>query len=429
VLSKEENELITRVGPGTPMGETIRRYWVPACLSSELPAPDCDPIKVRLLGEDLIAFRDSLGRIGLMPELCPHRGASLYLARNEEGGLRCLYHGWKMDVQGNVLDTPCEQPGSVIKDRVKHVAYPVLERGDVAWTYMGPPSQTPPFPDFQWTLVPPSNRSIKKVLEECNWVQSLEGAMDPPHTIALHEGWDIMRFPDEQADLRGRPPQLEVADTRYGLCHVSIRPDREDPENAKSIQIRPFVLPFTAFISGPGIGGYWGVHIFVPVDDENNYYYEVRYHPTKEVPQVEPERFLVPGVDIDGFGRKIKRRLENRYLQDRAAMRAKQTYSGLDGKPHEDMAMIESMGRTYDRTKEHLGTSDIVTIRLRQRLLEAVRAVQDGRNPPGLDAAIPYDRLSVATDVIPVDMPWQQAGADIGDDAALQVPVETAGAR
>ena len=202
MLSREDNELITRVGPGTAMGEMFRRYWVPACLASELPEPDCNPIRVRLLGESLVAFRDSHGRIGLLYENCSHRGASLYLARNEQGGLRCLYHGWKYDVEGNVLDTPCEQPGSVIRDRVKHVAYPVEERGGVVWAYLGPREKKPAFPDFQWTLVPASNRTVKKVLEECNWLQSLEGAMDPPHPMVLHDGRDIMRYPDDQAHLR-----------------------------------------------------------------------------------------------------------------------------------------------------------------------------------------------------------------------------------
>lgn len=425
MLSEEQNELLTRVGPGTPMGEMLRRYWVPACLSSELPELDSDPIQVRLLGEDLVAFRDSHGRVGLVAENCPHRGASLFLARNEEGGLRCLYHGWKVDVAGTILDTPCELPGSVIRDRVKHVAYPVQERGDIVWAYMGPREKVPPFPNFHWTHVPASNRSVRKVLEECNWVQSLEGAMDSPHFLALHEGWDIMRLPDDQAHLRQAPPRQEVTDTRYGLCYVSMKSDRADPEGAKSIQVHPFVMPFTAYITAYSDSGYGGIHLFVPVDDVNNYYYEVRYHPTQAVDTVEPDRYLTLGIDIDEFGHKTKRRLENRYLQDRAAMRAKQTYSGIDGRPHQDMAMVESMGRIYDRTTEHLGTSDLVMIRLRRRLLEAVHAFADqGVDPPGLDPAIPYDKLAVVSKVIPTEMPWQEAAADLGDDEALRRATE-----
>ncbi|HZT08863.1 MAG TPA: Rieske 2Fe-2S domain-containing protein [Chloroflexota bacterium] len=430
MLSKEENELITRTGPGTPGGEMFRRFWLPACLSSELPEPDGDPVRVRLLGEDLVAFRDSRGRVGLMPENCPHRGAALYFGRNEEGGLRCLYHGWKCDVDGNLLDTPCEPEGSVVRDRVKADVYPVHEQGGVIWAYLGPRGTRPPFPDFHWTLVPAPNRSIKKVFEECNYLQSLEGSMDRSHNPVLHDGRDIMRYPDEQAHLRQKPRRVEVVDTRYGLVHVATQPDPRDPGGGKAVSARPFVVPFTSYVTGPESGNWgdascdvgahpWGVHLFVPADDYSNWYYEIRYHPSMEVDQIEPDRFLVVGVDIDESGRKIKRRLENRYLQDRGAMRAKRTFSGIPGRPHEDMAMIESMGPIYDRTREHLGLADVVTIRLRQRLLDAVRAVQDGREPPGLDPTIPYDRLAVFSRVVPSDTPWQAAGMDIGDAAAL----------
>ena len=412
MLSSDDNELICRVGPGTPMGAMFRRYWVPACLSSELREPDCDPIQVRLLGERLVAFRDSLGRVGLMRENCPHRGASLCLGRNEEGGLRCLYHGWKMDVEGNVLDTPCEQPHSVVRERVKHISYPVEERGDVVWAYLGPREKKPPFPAFQWTVVPPSNRSIKKVLEECNWLQGLEGAMDSPHGLALHDGSDIMRYPDDQSHLRTQPPVQEVIDTPYGLCYVTIRPDRKDPDHFQSIIIRPYVMPFSAYPFG-GFPGVRSMHLFVPADDENSYYYEIRYHPTQTVDPFEPDRYLAPGVDIDGFGRKIKRRRENFYLQNRTTMRMKQSFTGIDGKPHEDIAMIETMGYINDRTQEHLGTSDIVLIRLRRRLLEALHAFADeGVDPPGLEASIPFERVSVVSQSIPIGMNWQEVGIE-----------------
>src|SRR5581483_4182173 len=164
----EDNELLTRVGPGTPMGAMMRRYWIPAFLSEDLPEPDCDPIRIRLLGEDMVAFRDTNGRVGMMLERCPHRGASLWLGRNEDGGLRCIYHGWKIDVEGRILEMPCESVDSTFKDRVRQVAYPTHEQGDMVWVYMGPPDHKPAFPNFEWTLVPSSNRSIAKVREECN---------------------------------------------------------------------------------------------------------------------------------------------------------------------------------------------------------------------------------------------------------------------
>src|SRR5687767_3805506 len=164
------------------MGELIRRCWVPACLSEELPEADCDPIRLRLLGEDLIAFRDSGGRVGVLGEHCPHRGASLFFGRNEEGGLRCLYHGWKIDVTGNILETPCEPAESRMRFHIKHEAYPVVEAGDVIWVYMGPKEKQPPFPNWAWTRLPSANRAIGKINYECNYLQATEGAIDHLHS-------------------------------------------------------------------------------------------------------------------------------------------------------------------------------------------------------------------------------------------------------
>src|SRR2546428_3078128 len=225
VLSPEENNLLTRVGQGTPMGEMIRRFWVPACLSEELPEPDCDPIRVRLLGEDLIAFRDTEGRAGVMQERCPHRGASLFFGRNEEGGIRCLYHGWKVDVDGKVLDTPCEPAESMIKHHVVHAAYPVVERGDVVWAYLGPKEKQPPFPNYWWTNVPASQRVVGKIDYACNYLQTVEGTVSDGHNAALHAGFTLMHWPKEQIDkLNGvrqvgflgtfsHPHQLDIVDT------------------------------------------------------------------------------------------------------------------------------------------------------------------------------------------------------------------------
>src|SRR5581483_10233670 len=178
MLTKEENELLVRVGPGTPMGDMMRRYWIPACTSEEVAEPDGDPFKVRLLGEDLIAFRDTAGRVGLMDRLCPHRRAGLFLARNEEGGLRCLYHGWKMDVDGNILEMPCEPAESTFKERVKQRAYPTHEAGGLVWTYMGPRELQPSFPNFEWTICPRPNICVGKTMQECNYFQPVEGHGD-----------------------------------------------------------------------------------------------------------------------------------------------------------------------------------------------------------------------------------------------------------
>src|SRR5947208_615519 len=239
MLTAEETELLTRVGPGTPMGELLRRYWLPACLSEEIAEPDGDPVRVRLLGEDLVAYRDSGGRVGLVQELCAHRGASLFLGRNEEGGLRCLYHGWKSDVEGRILDTPCEPAGSTFKDRVHQPAYPVREAGDVIWTYMGPTEKMPEFPHFEWMLAEPEHRSIAKVRAECNYVQSLEGTLDYAHAMVLHSGWAIMgtwQFDEWHRPTRDTAPNHEFEDTPWGFRYAAVSTHFEQPDALKYIQ-------------------------------------------------------------------------------------------------------------------------------------------------------------------------------------------------
>ncbi|HEY3115911.1 MAG TPA: Rieske 2Fe-2S domain-containing protein, partial [Chloroflexota bacterium] len=279
MLSHEENELLTRVGPGTPMGEMIRRFWIPACLTEELPQPDCDPIRVRLLGEDLLAFRDTSGRVGLVQHRCPHRGASLFFGRNEKGGLRCLYHGWKIDVDGKVLDTPCEPPESMIKHHVTHTAYPVIERGDVAWAYLGPKEKQPPFPNFWWTNVPASQRCVGKIDYACNFLQGLEGTVSDGHNAALHAGFALMDWTPEEIDrVRGvrtvgqfgdgisLPHTLDVVDTAYGFRYGNFRPDRSGQTVAN---MTPMLLPFHVWLHEVP-------HMFVPMDDEHTWLYDVR---------------------------------------------------------------------------------------------------------------------------------------------------------
>src|SRR5579859_5584040 len=186
MLKREENELITRTGPGTPMGNTIRRYWMPALLASELPHPDSDPVRLRLLGEDLIAFRDTDGKVGLIQNNCPHRGASLFFGRNEEAGLRCVYHGWKFDVTGACVDMPNEPAESDFKQKVRATAYPCVERNGIVWTYMGSRQMAPPLPELGWALVPAEARQSLRYARACNWLQALEGDIDSSHVNYLH---------------------------------------------------------------------------------------------------------------------------------------------------------------------------------------------------------------------------------------------------
>ena len=413
MLSQEDNELMTRVGPEAPMGQMIRRYWIPVCLSEELPEPDCDPIRIRVLGEDLVAFRDSSGRPGLLDEHCSHRGASLWLGRNEEGGLRCLYHGWKYDVDGNVIDMPCEPADSTFRGRIKHVAYPTHEQGQMVWAYLGPPGHMPEFPDFEWTLVPDANRTIAKVRTECNFMQGIEGTVDSSHGDVLHSGLAKLILHDAVLS-EDSVPRFEMQDTPYGFVYGAIRAPLENADRFNYVRTTHFVLPFHCVVPPRGFGH---THIFVPIDDEQSWDYSIYYSRTRTIDHQATleRRRSVPGVDLLP-DRSKTRTMENRFLQDRDAMRERRTFTGIPANTNEDMAVQESMGPIYDRTKEHLGASDAAVIRLRETLLKSVRGFMDGGEPLGLEPSIAFDQIRSHHKMLPVDVPWHQIDQYEGED-------------
>src|SRR3954467_12663018 len=220
-MRAEQNELLTRTGLGTPMGELFRRYWLPALLAEELPEPDCPPVRVKLLSERLIAFRDTENRLGLIDEFCAHRGVSLWFGRNEESGLRCPYHGWKYDVTGQCIEIPSEADNPRLCQRMKLKSYPLVERGGVLWTYMGPKEQQPPLPELEWATVPDNHRFISKRLQECNYLQAMEGGIDSSHVSFLHQ-YDLHHdawLGNERSAryLADKSPKFEVAESSGGL--------------------------------------------------------------------------------------------------------------------------------------------------------------------------------------------------------------------
>ena len=413
MLTREENELLTRVGPGTPLGAAFRRYWVPACLAADLPEPDCDPIRVRLLGENLIAFRDTEGRVGVMEEGCPHRGASLVLGRNEEGGIRCLYHGWKFTVDGTILEMPCEPPGSTFKDRLRAPAYPAREAGDLVWVYMGPREVMPPFPNFEFTLVPTANRSVARAREDANYLQAIEGVVDACHAAILHNGYSTLLFPDPESpeDIQ---PLVEIHDTPYGLLRGTWRRHAPDPEHAQRVQTMNYIAPFFCLVPPRG---HMHLHAYVPIDDEHTWDYSIYYSDTLTINHEKAlrRRRVLPGVDLNPDGSKI-RNFANNYGQDRVAMREKRSFSGIGDNPHEDHGIQESMGPIYDRTREHLGATDTGVIRVRQLLFDMIRAVQDGRAPLGLDQPVDYARIRSHLKVMPHEVPWYEADSYPAED-------------
>ena len=364
MFSPEENQLLTRVGPGTPTGELFRRFWLPALLSEELPRPDSPPVRVRLLGEDLVAFRDSGGRIGLLAPLCSHRGAPLFYGRNEEHGLRCVYHGWKYDVAGRCVDMPSEPADSTFKERIQHKAYPCRERGGVIWTYMGPTELMPELPDLEWNLVPEGHCRVAKWLHESNYLQGFEGDIDTAHASYLHSFLDPDRSPHDgtiSAALKAadKAPKIMVDQTDYGFRYGARRTVGEGRYNWRVTQWMLPTYSLIGFIQFPAGGRVW-----VPIDDER-----ARFGNGNSFP---PQ--LLPGTYSP------LRNRANEYLIDRELQRTT-TYTGIFGVNDQDRAIQEGMGAVFDRSQEHLGTSDVAIIAARQRLLKTVRELEGGTEP------------------------------------------------
>src|SRR5215831_1366102 len=270
MLSTEDNDLLCRVGPGTPMGSLMRQYWIPAFMSSELPAPDCPPARVRLLGENLLGFRVTSGRIGLIQNSCPHRGASLFFGRNEEEGLRCVYHGWKFDCDGVCVDMPSEPAESTFKSKVRARTYPCVERNDIIWTYMGPRETPPPLPDLEPNMLPRGEYDVQKAFRACNWVQGLEGDIDTGHLSFLHLGSvkpeDTKPGSFDYYNVAERAARYDAVDTEFGTSYGAYRPAEADTYYWR---IAHFLFPFYTMIPTGILGMQVLVRAWVPVDDDH----------------------------------------------------------------------------------------------------------------------------------------------------------------
>lgn len=405
MLSREENEILTRVGASTPMGELMRRYWIPALLSEEIPAPDCPPVRVRLLGEDLVAFRDSHGRIGLLGEHCAHRGTSLFFGRNEECGLRCVYHGWKYDVDGNVLDTPAEPAASDFKKKLRHVAYPCKEVARMIFTYMGPAEKQPLIPGYEWfTLAEEQVCPVKSYLE-CNYLQGIEGDFDSSHTSFLHNN----NIKNAERLKRDGAPTLDAEDTSYGMRAISIR-----TVGTGQIYVRtsPYMMPSFSIVPGPPTAKFEeddirAFRFWVPIDDQTTWLYilNMRKRPFTD----EERKSLRSWIGADY--RRI-RNLGNNYLQNRELQRTA-SYTGIEAfnPAEQDGCATESMGAIWNRSKEHLGYSDKTIIALRKMLLRTVSDVAEGKEPPHIirdPQCNDFSKLRSIKGVLPVGTDWRQ---------------------
>lgn len=397
MLSKELNELLTRTGRDTPMGQMLRRYWLPALLSEEIPEPDSPPVQVRLLGEELVAFRDSKGRIGLLDEHCSHRGTSLFYGRNEEGGLRCIYHGWKYDVEGNVVDTPAEPPDSTFKYRIRHPAYPTIEMAGIIFAYLGPRDKMPLFPRYAWTQVPAEYTYVTKCLLECNYLQGLEGECDSAHLSFLHR---VFGAGGDQALYQMDPsPVYETEDTDFGVRLVALR---NAGEGRTYVRVSSFVMPVSCWVPA---GGRKEIHMYVPADDTHTWRYDLGFFYDRRPTEQDLHRRKQIGPDY----RRI-RNMRNHYLQDRQLQRTAD-YTGIEDFLNEDACATETMGPIYDRSKEHLGVSDKAVIAVRRYLISAVQAFQRGQEPPHIvtdGSANQFPHIDTLAQVIPPGTSWRE---------------------
>lgn len=392
-MKASENEILTRVGPDTPMGKTMRRYWHPICASEQLPHPDCDPLRTKLLGQTFVVFRDSAGKVGVLDEYCMHRRVSLAIGRVEDGGIRCLYHGWKFATDGTILETP-NHPDERYRKNLKAPAYPVHEAGGMVWTYIGPREQQPVFPKYPFFDGPDENRVVLRINTHANYLQLFEGGVDSSHVGILHSNranptWMQDTFTavtDEDYNpgalsVPDNSPTLETEDTEYGYHYVAKRKAGPQPDGRKAVSIRvtPVILPTCRIIPAPAFQFF----VFeVPQDDHWTSTYLLCHGP-KAIARSDILRIM--GLDDERFWNpttcEFTADWSNRLGQDRAAMQ--ENWTGFSGIEQEDAVLAVSMGPIVDRSQEHLVPADSAVVRLRRRLLEAVRMVEKGEEPIG----------------------------------------------
>ncbi len=428
MLTAAENELLCRVENDAPMGRLMRRHWVPALLSEQVATPDGTPIRVQLFGERLVAFRDSNGKVGILGENCPHRKASLAFGRNEECGLRCLYHGWKLDTDGNVIDMPSEPKQSQLPDKAKHLAYPTREAGGFVWAYMGAPETMPAFEAPPWSPHPDTRVAIAKIELPCNWAQIMEGQIDSAHSSTLHSS--DMRPAKGEAAAKGdhwvRPstdknPRIQVQLTNYGMRYAAIRRPIINANTHDYVRITTFVAPFMALI--PPNSSYNLATVIVPRSDETSYFNFIAWSDGEKrgIGTEAWRKFcvLVVGDDVDEQFRPIKRHASNDYLQNRDMMKDGH-FTGIPGIPNQDIAMWESMGPIADRTQERLGASDIAIVQFRRIMLNALQAfAENGRVIGQIEPRLPQAKLRSYQGVVEKTVAWRTLGASEEEASVL----------
>jgi phthalate 4,5-dioxygenase oxygenase subunit len=384
-MNKEQADLLVHTGPGTSMGQLMRRYWVPVMLSSEIEQPDCAPVRVEILGEKLLAFRDSAGTHGLIDEFCAHRGVSLYYGRNEECGIRCSFHGWKYDVTGQCVELP-QAPELAPRKKIK--AYPCLERGGILWAYMGPAELRPAAPALEWAMLPEANRFVSKRLQECNYLQAMEGGIDTSHASWVHR-YELDSDPMHKHSAANKYIKADgnaIFDIEEASAGLTLFGRRNGESDSYYWRVTQWIFPWFTLI--PPFGPHpLGGHIWVPIDDEHCWAWSINFYPDKPLSSEERQAME------DGLGIHVKyipgtfRPLANRdndYLIDREAQKNKISYSGIEGFSMQDASLQESMGPIQDRTRENLVPSDKAIVMARRMLARAATELANGIEPPAL---------------------------------------------
>src|ERR1700741_694840 len=418
-ITPEENDLLCRVEGGAPMGQIMRRHWIAACLSEEVAEPDGKPLRVRLLGERLGGFRDSKGRLGVLDEFCSHRRASLVYARNEECGLRCLYHGWKFEVDGNGVEMASEPAERNNPQRVKHKAYPAREAGGFVWCYMGPADEMPEFEAPAFAPTGDARVSATKVRVRCNWAQILEGQIDSAHSSSLHSSDMVPAQVDgaKATDANWRrpspdkAPRFQIERTSYGFRYGAIRRPIKNEATHDYVRTTVYIAPFTALIPPNNVHNV--ATLLTPEDDHNTIFYFIAWNGADK-PGIDADAWrkfnvLQWGVDVDHNFDGVRTR-SNLYRQDRAAMK-QGNFTGISGIPNQDIVMWESMGPISDRSKERLGASDMAVAAFRRLMVEAARAIQNGAPAIGTsEPHIPHASISAYEGVVPKTTNWRTLG-------------------
>lgn len=389
MLSAADNELLTRSGPETALGRYFRRFWLPFALSCELPEADGPPIRVKVMHEELVAFRDSHGRVGLVEPQCPHRGANLYFGRNEEGGIRCIFHGWKFDVAGTCLEMPNAPPDSTFRERVRLKTYPTREFGEMIWAYMGPPEHAAELPELEVGLLPPTHRFVTKKLQQCNWAQSVEGALDTAHFSFLHmpapsaSNESVTKAPVDAQRLswvRDDPmPRFSIVEHESGFV---IGAARNADESRQYWRMTQFMLPSHSTTPSTLPGETYFGYTWVPIDDHSCWIYSYAWNPDRPIGDEERAKLRSGHGIMPELGPNYVpiRNRDNDYLIDRDDQKHR-TYTGVKGIAEQDAMAQDSQGFIADRTREHLTATDIGVIRFRQVVLGGVKALTGGTEP------------------------------------------------